>query len=146
MGKYYLISKTHRGPVTIDKEELTFNEKGVATTESEDTYAAAKNLSSLGISALTEEEMQELLSKKKAKDGAQGVNPDSTPKDGAQGEQQDVTGGDGAQGAKQEITPKERKAMEKQLSDLKKKWDSTEDEAEKANLKTEIEELENKLK
>lgn len=132
MGKYYLISKTHRGPVTIDKEELTFNEKGVATTESEDTYAAAKNLSSLGISALTEEEMQELLSKKKAKDGAQG-------------EQQDVTGGDGAQGAKQEITPKERKAMEKQLSDLKKKWDSTEDEAEKKtsrqrlrNLKTDL--------
>lgn len=133
MGKYYLISKTHRGPVTIDKEELTFNEKGVATTESEDTYDAAKNLSSLGITALTEEEMQELLSKKKAKDGAQG-------------EQQDVTGGDGAQGAKQEITPKERKAMDKQLSDLKKKWDSTEDEAEKANLQTEIEELENKLK
>lgn len=133
MGKYYPISKTHRGPVTIDKEELTFNEKGVATTESEDTYAAAKNLSSLGISALTEEEMQELLSKKKAKDSAQGGNPDNSPKDGAQGE-------------KQEITPKERKAMEKQLSDLKKKWDSTEDEAEKANLQTEIEELENKLK
>lgn len=128
MGKYYLVSRTHRGIVTIDKEELTFNEKGVATTDSEYTYEAAKNLSSLGITALTEEEMQELISKKKAKEGAKG-------------EQQD-----GAQGTKQEISPKERKALEKQLADLKKKWDSTEDEAEKASLQSEIEELENKLK
>lgn len=127
MAQYFIVNRSVKGIVTIDKESLDFQERGWASTENEATYNAAKNLKSLGYEALTAEEM-----KAKYVDPANQHNQNSKQPANTQDSKP--------------LTSEEKLALQKELADVKKAWDSEEDANKKALLAAKIEDITKKLK
>lgn len=139
MAQFFIVNKSIRGKVTIDKEQLDFADKGWAQTDNEATYKAAQNLSSLGYSALTAKEMQEKYiepAKKKAE--ATGEAPKKE-------EELNLTGTAPKKTAAKNLSADERKALTEKLNATKEAWDAEEDASKKAALAAEIEDLKAQL-